>query len=334
MGGAITNREKLSDALRALKGDSAYAAGPYGLGVRVPLLVISPWSKGGWVSSEVFDHTSLIRFIQQRFGPEYGGLKEPNITAWRRALCGDLTSAFNFANPNDAAASLPSTIGYIPPDNQRHPDYVPVPPAVQALPVQERGTRPARPVPYELDVQGAANFSAGKFDISFANAGRSAAVLQVRTGDGVSGPWIYTVGSGARVSDVFAGASGSIYDLSVYGPNGFFRAYKGSLSGEDKANLSTSVRYGAREGGITLVIINQGASAAPLTISNAYNDEQIKRTLPAGQNLSRFWALANSYGWYDFTIDVESDTTFQQQLAGHVEDGQNSMTDPAIASVA
>ena len=65
--------------------------GPYGLGVRVPLLVVSPWSRGGWVCSETFDHTSLIRFIEARFGVD-----EPNITPWRRAVCGDLTSAFDF----------------------------------------------------------------------------------------------------------------------------------------------------------------------------------------------------------------------------------------------
>ena len=56
-------------------GDAHFAAGPYGLGVRVPMIVISPWSKGGWVDSEVFDHTSLIRFIEKRFG-----VQEPNIS--------------------------------------------------------------------------------------------------------------------------------------------------------------------------------------------------------------------------------------------------------------
>ena len=49
-------------------GNADFAAGPYGLGVRVPMVVISPWSKGGWVSSELFDHTSLIQFVEQRFG--------------------------------------------------------------------------------------------------------------------------------------------------------------------------------------------------------------------------------------------------------------------------
>ena len=131
-------------------GNSEYPAGPYGLGVRVPMIVVSPWSKGGWVDSELFDHTSLIRFIERRFGSQCPGITESNITPWRRAVVGDLTSAFNFASPNNATVPLPSTIAYVPPDNDRHPDYVPVPPTNQALPQQEPGTRPARALPYEL----------------------------------------------------------------------------------------------------------------------------------------------------------------------------------------
>src|SRR5207253_11045315 len=88
---------------------STYTPGPYGLGVRVPMIVISPWSKGGWVDSEVFDHTSLIRFIEQRFGREHPELIETNITEWRRAVVGDLTSAFDFKSPNTNRVRLPST---------------------------------------------------------------------------------------------------------------------------------------------------------------------------------------------------------------------------------
>jgi phospholipase C len=95
-------------------GSSGLPSGPYGLGVRVPLVVISPWSKGGWVNSQVFDHTSLIRFVERRFG-----IAEPNITPWRRAVTGDLTSAFNFAKPSAATVPLPSTVAYAPPDKVR-----------------------------------------------------------------------------------------------------------------------------------------------------------------------------------------------------------------------
>ncbi len=65
---------------------------PIGLGFRTPTTIVSPWTAGGFVCSDVFDHSSLIRFIEARFG-----VTEPNISAWRRRTCGDLTSAFRFA---------------------------------------------------------------------------------------------------------------------------------------------------------------------------------------------------------------------------------------------
>jgi phospholipase C len=61
---------------------------PIGLGFRVPAIVVSPWSVGGYVCSDVLDHTSLIRLIEARFG-----VPEPNLSAWRRAACGDFTTS-------------------------------------------------------------------------------------------------------------------------------------------------------------------------------------------------------------------------------------------------
>ncbi len=78
-------------------------SGPIGLGFRVPMLVISPFSRGGFVCSDLFDHTSLLRFLETRFGAEV-----PNLSAWRRATVGDLTSAFNFKKPDSSVPSIPS----------------------------------------------------------------------------------------------------------------------------------------------------------------------------------------------------------------------------------
>src|SRR6202165_65110 len=110
----------VSTANELYPGSPGNVSGPYGLGARVPMLVVSPWSKGGWVNSEVFDHTSLIRFVEARFG-----VKESHITPWRRAVAGDLTSAFDFRQPNSKVVPLPSTVAYVPPDNVRHADYKP-----------------------------------------------------------------------------------------------------------------------------------------------------------------------------------------------------------------
>ena len=77
-------------------------------------------------------------------------MHEPNISAWRRSVCGDLTSAFDFAHTDTKVPALPDTAGYAPPDRERHPDYVPQVPAHGVLPKQERGLRPARALPYDL----------------------------------------------------------------------------------------------------------------------------------------------------------------------------------------
>ncbi|HEX3316519.1 MAG TPA: alkaline phosphatase family protein [Solirubrobacteraceae bacterium] len=80
-------------------------AGPIGLGFRTPTLIVSPWSRGGLIASETFDHTSVLQLLEARFGVEV-----PNLTSWRRKATGDLTSAFNFAaKPNFSIPNLPAT---------------------------------------------------------------------------------------------------------------------------------------------------------------------------------------------------------------------------------
>jgi phospholipase C len=85
-----------------LPADAAGVAGPIGLGFRVPMLVVSPFSRGGFVCRDTFDHTSLLRFLETRFGAEV-----PNLSAWRRSVTGDLTSAFNFVKVDTSVPSLP-----------------------------------------------------------------------------------------------------------------------------------------------------------------------------------------------------------------------------------
>ena len=219
-------------------GDAGHASGPYGLGVRVPMLVVSPWSRGGWVNSQVFDHTSLIRFLEARFAHHHPDLVETNITPWRRAVAGDLTTAFDFKTPNASRRLvLPGTDHYKPEDLVRHDDEVPVPPAVGQLPGQERGVRPARAIPYTLHARGAVQPADGSFWIEMRNTGQAGAVFQVRSGNTAHVPRSYTVEPHKLLIDTWrigaVGASG--YDLSVYGPNGFFRGFKGTVSGNQRA---------------------------------------------------------------------------------------------------
>jgi phospholipase C len=111
---------------------------PIGLGFRVPCLVISPFSRGAYVCSETFDHTSTLRLIETRFGVEV-----PNLSAWRRRTCGDMTNAFGFGEPlrldpprlPETAAALQRV------ENAANELPQPEVPLAQAMPRQEVGTR-------------------------------------------------------------------------------------------------------------------------------------------------------------------------------------------------
>ncbi len=121
--------------------------GPIGLGFRVPMLIVSPFNRGGFVSSDLFDHTSVLRFLETLFGAEV-----PNLSAWRRATVGDLSSAFNFKSPDQSIPTLPSTVPAIPQIIQEctanlagtNPYSLPNP---QTSPTQEAGkaSRPGGP---------------------------------------------------------------------------------------------------------------------------------------------------------------------------------------------
>jgi len=114
-------------------------AGPVGLGFRVPTILISPFTRGGYLSSDTFDHTSILRFLETRFGVEV-----PNLNAWRRATCGDLTSAINFAGrPSLVMPKLPDTAALLA-AAQTECRTLPAPtvPRSQSMPTQEPGVRP------------------------------------------------------------------------------------------------------------------------------------------------------------------------------------------------
>ena len=316
-------------------GDPKNVAGPYGLGPRVPMLVVSPWSKGGYVCSEVFDHTSVIRFIEKRFG-EHHNLGESNITPWRRAVCGDLTSAFNFANPNASVPSLPSTSGYVPPDQQRHDDYTPQPPTVQALPQQEAGVRPSRALPYELFVR-IDESSNGKLTMRFVNTGRAGAVFLVYAANSADAPRSYTVEAGKHLQDTLLLNADGSYDFSVHGPNGFLRRFAGKVvahngwHGSDTARPAVAEGYDVANGNLQLRLENFGGARCQFTIVNAYDpNNPIKHAVRGGDTDNLYLDLRNAYGWYDLSITVDTDSTFARRIAGHVETGHSSMSDPAL----
>jgi phospholipase C len=316
-------------------GDAQHPAGPYGLGMRVPLLVVSPWSKGGWVNSQLFDHTSLIRFIEARFADERSGLIETNITPWRRAVVGDLTSAFDFAAPDAPKAKLPSTDAYLPPDKLRHDNYPLTAPGAAALPEQEPGVRPARALPYVPHAHGRLDTADGSFHIDFGNTGQAAVVYQVRSGGAAHAPRSYTVEPQRSLSGAWGITSigATEYDLSVHGPNGFLRSFRGGVAGARRANLMVRASYDPGSKSITLAITNLAAQAAAVRVRDLYSGRSTADTLAPGAFSAKRWMLAGSHGWYDLVVTVDGDAGFEVHLAGHLETGEPSISDPAMGGV-
>lgn len=295
--------------------DAAYAGRPYGLGPRVPLYVVSPWSVGGHVASEVFDHTSVLRFLEARFG-----VAEPNISAWRRAVCGDLTSCFDFrgADTRLFMPALPAT-AEAGARAARLEEVSPPLPAAVAAPVQEQGLRRRRPVPYRLDARLVRDAEGAQ--LVFANhSARSAAVFHVYDlGDLAAGPARYTVGAGQSLAHALP-ANGAC-DLFVLGPAGFHRR----LSATAPAVSARIVRGAA--GRAQLVVANLGDTPVELAITDRAYGARAEMLAVAPRSERRLALdLAASHGWYDRAVHGGGGTW---RLAGRLEDDQPGWSDPA-----
>ncbi|BDB26509.1 phospholipase C, phosphocholine-specific [Cupriavidus sp. P-10] len=307
----------------------------FGPGPRVPMFVISPWSRGGWINSQVFDHTSVLRFLEARFG-----VQESNISPFRRAVCGDLTTAFNFQTPNTEA--LPTLAGRgtrTSADQLRTAQQalpaVPVPTTAQ-LPQQDTGSRPSRALPYELHTSARGNVN-GTVQLLFANSGKQAAVFHVYDRNDLdSVPRRYMVEAGKTLSDTWATSSADAgqYDLWVLGPNGYHRHFRGDTKVLDAARANPEIRvcYEVANGDVYVDLINMGNAPCTFRVTPlAYRtDGPWEASVPAGGTQTLHWALKDSGNWYDFAVTSSSDATFYRRFAGRVETGSHSVTDPAM----
>ncbi|NQE60629.1 phosphocholine-specific phospholipase C [Caulobacter sp. RHG1] len=304
-------------------------AHPLGLGIRVPAIVVSPWSRGGFVCSEVFDHTSTLKFLERRFG-----VREENISDWRRAVCGDLTSAFDFATPNQdwAALTLPATADYM----QRVARSKAAPtlkiPAVQAASAQDGPQRGARPLPYALSAD--ARVKDGALWIDLVNAGRAGAVFQVFDNTDRDGPWRFTLAAGEKYAAGHWNKPGlGPYDLTVHGPNGFYRRFAGDVT---KVQPLVTVSADARAR-LVVSLASRHAGLVTAAMDEAYPPmEGVARqvlTLKSRGVVRSTWDLRGSDHWYDLTLTLADDPSFVQRLAGHLETGRISRTDPGIGAM-
>jgi phospholipase C len=345
--------------------------GPIGLGYRVPLVVASPWSRGGYVCSEVFDHTSVLRLLENLLSRRTGRtIRETNISDWRRTICGDMSSIFRPSNGENAKA--PATLKRdeflaginqaqfrpIPADFRRLKRKELLRAGEEMLPRQEEGTRPSCALPYELSADGILsgdrksfkiNFRAGNGFFGKRSAGSPfrvyspASILTQRCGIEafeIGRTWDYAVAAGDQVEDVWdlADFEDGAYLLRVHGPNGFFREFGGD-AGDPPLSLELEpAGPGARSGwGTDLIAMNHDERfAITLSIDDpSYGSGRREVTLgPAGDSRARAVIgipLESSLGWYDLEVSVSGRPKFTRHLCGHVECGREATSDPLMA---
>jgi phospholipase C len=329
-------------------GESILNGTPIGLGYRVPMIVVSPWTRGGQVDSHTYDHTSVLQFLEKWTTALGRPATCPNITAWRRSVCGDFTSIFNFASPVNGLPTLPATtntISLLSCDALTNPS-----PADNALPAQETGTKPALPLPYQPDgyvssIQYGANGQILVW-IEMVNEGPQATSAipfsiyanAYRTG----GPWQYTVApydaatqTNGTTSDYFnvgTGYGNGQYDLTLIGPNRFLRRFAGNATTAGQyAEVTSYYAISSTTGqeAIWFTMKNTGTTAATFTITstNYRTDGPWTYNVPAGGSVSDYFNQVAYYGgWYDFTITVSTDSSWSRRFTGHIETGAVSVT--------
>ena len=307
---------------------------PIGLGFRVPLLIVSPWTRGNIVVSEVFDHVSVIKFIENRFN-----ITCPTLSQWRRSVVGDLTSAFDFTTADYSWPVLPNTSAY-PSQAQYECDTMPPPeiPLSQTYPPQEPGTKISRALPYEFQVVDSI-YNSSFFDISVTVTGAQTGAFLFFDVENLTAipPRKYTIEPTKEVRDRFTIPSdGRRYTFALYGPNGFVREFGGKVSKEEPQTLQVYAIYGTSNNSIGLVWNNTNPTTQEVIElhDNAYhlpNGPNWTVSIPPSTSATMWFDLQGSGNWYDFTAQ-NGDQSYQRRFMGRVETGKDTISDPAMAA--
>jgi phospholipase C len=324
------------------------------------MIVASPWSRGGWVNSQVFDHTSTLMFLERFIHEKYGKtVREENISEWRRTVAGDLTSVFRPYDPKQASLDFVNRDKHVVTIERARSKEIPsnfkklTPGQIQQinqslqgsplLPHQEPGMSPACALPYELHADGSLSADGKSFEIGLSagnqvHGTRSAGApfnVYLRNKESLTAA-TYAVKAGDRLTPQFPLSlfADGAYHLEVHGPNGFYRSFIGRADAHEVAVQTTYQRKGNNLTGNLEVHLRNTASqpARVEIIDNAYQASPVTRTLEARQELPVVLHLETSHGWYDFTVRVNGSTA-ETRAAGRVETGKAGFSDPFMARI-
>lgn len=333
---------------------------PIGLGYRVPFIIASPWSRGGYVNSEISDNTSTLMFLEKFLAKKTAkAIREENISAWRRTICSDLTSFFRPYNGekiifpesidkdkfvksiyNAKFKEVPSLPEKLSEAEIRQFDRNPY--RFPKMPVQEAGIRPSNALSYELYVSGDVLPGQKKFQI------KMKALNSVNAASSLGTPFTiynqkefqvrnYAVKKGDELSDHFDILE--TYHFSLYGPNGFFRSFKGEERDPEIELDCVFERKRLQSDKFTGNIVLKlkciaGSDQKEIEmIDRAYGSRLLSVKVEKGKEKLIVLNLKKSFGWYDFIVRVKGNEVFERGFAGHVETGTASFTDPHMGRV-
>ncbi len=334
-----------------------------GLGYRVPLIIASPWSRGGWVNSEVCDITSTLMFLEKFLSKKTGKkVEEPNISSWRRTISGDLTSAFRpyngeqltfpeWLNRNEHVRDTYDAKFKKLPDNFKTLAAEDVTKMVRGadpslLPKQEPGTKPSNGLKYELYVDGKLTDDGKEFIIRF-KAGSD-----IFGGDSLGAPynvyapgkfrnevvrtWAFAVRGGDEIEYRWSlkDFEGGQYHLRVYGPNGFFREFLGNSANRVEIVCAPLKKGNSVTGQLRVEVKNPGKQSLRLRWLDVRYQKNTRDFVLASGSKENFVVETGSVrGWYNFSVESQDDGQLKAAYAGRLESGADSISDPYMGGV-
>lgn len=334
-----------------------------GLGNRVPCLIISPWTVGGRVCSELFDHTSTLRFLDTWLAAKGWQTKSEtfaNISSWRRAICGDLTSAFDFTRKlEDTAKESKSKLDAVMAAAKPVPAYQTIKDqdqlkkelhhykdsekdiatdlAKETRLKQDRTQVDLLPLDYDFNVYASVAANKKNLTLTFKNRGKLGVALNVYSYldyDKSRGAWFYALIKAVDVKTpvVLADnydlvARGGKYEFAVHAPNGYLSEFRGdtTLAGQLQIADIVDVQSADNATKVRFDFSKWPGVNGDLTMVNAYTKETA--TVAAG-TVSVSGAAKD--GWYDISFTDKAGTGYLRRYAGHLENGKISRSDPAI----
>jgi phospholipase C len=298
-----------------------YIAGlPIGPGTRVPMLICSPWTRGGYVDSNVYDHTSMLRFLAA-----WTGAQPVNITSWRKSVTGDLTTAFDFRHPDfSIPANIPTLDQTWKLTKLEGGSTAPPREGRQKMPAQEPGTRLHRPSNHQPFADVTVDRATSQVTAALTNNGKVGVSFTIYPDAYLPAtPTPVTVLQSSPRSYAWdATRTAGKYAFSVYGPDGFLTSFAGQvvpakLNAGPVPVVTAALRCAATKT-LELTLANEGHQKIVYTLTpNDYEGRTKTVTVEFGRPQTINWP-ADQYGYYDVVITTNTTDGFRRRYAGRI----------------